>query len=563
MELKVKAYLNKLMLAINRCTKSNIIKLFWRRLVGNSRKEISIGNKLPYLRIFLIYFISYFFLILNFNGIYWDDYTLYNHSWKTLSNMFFQLSGYAGYFTAFTHYVLLKIGVYSYRILTFILMFLSGYFFSKILEKLPFLGKKDIYFLTIFFLIAPLFSARIALINFPYVLCNFLFYLAFFLLVKCEYELNLLRKLFISLIFFISFITNSILFFYSIVILYLFYKNYNNEIHLLDNIKKYIDSNSIFLILPIIFFTIKIIFFVPSGLNADYNKITLRGLLVARGKLQLFFNYNLIQILEETFIITINNYDLFIFITILFILTFRFFYFKEAGSDISDTKRNFLLLLLGIIVFSIGGYPYLVVNKMPHLNDWDSRHHLLLNFGFAFILYFGINLLFRGKLRTIAMVFVISIFIVFQIYQFYKYFVDYIYQQSIIENLKYSNIIRNNSTFVIENRLGSKMANGREFRFYELNGMSRMALNLDNRFYVLKESDIEKYTIYKNHREYNFYSWEYSKPVYIKIKNNFRGVSDRMLPEFLMLIIKFKYLKIFDNELFKIKVRDLVFIEQK
>ncbi|MCS6955192.1 MAG: hypothetical protein NZM44_02420, partial [Candidatus Calescibacterium sp.] len=125
-------------------------------------QNTNFGN---FLLIFGIYFLSNIFFISNTDGIYWDDWCLYNHSLDNIQQMFIEAVGYLGYPISYLHYYLTNVGIFSYRIITFICIFVQGIFLYKIFEKLEFLEKKHIPLLVTIFLISPLYSAKIALIN--------------------------------------------------------------------------------------------------------------------------------------------------------------------------------------------------------------------------------------------------------------------------------------------------------------------------------------------------------------------------------------------------------------
>lgn len=181
------------------------------------------SNKKVFWILFSIYFIVNIPFLLNYNGIYWDDWVIVDQDLETLNAMFTQAVGYAGYIISYLHYFMINyLGVFSYRVLTFLLLFFSGWFVYKILSDLSIFSSKDRFFLTIFFLVAPLYNAKVALINFPYTLFSFIFFLAFYLLSNTYENLVIRKRIFILSLFFISFLVNSILVFYAIVLIYIF-----------------------------------------------------------------------------------------------------------------------------------------------------------------------------------------------------------------------------------------------------------------------------------------------------------------------------------------------------
>src|ERR1035438_5806560 len=72
------------------------------------------------------------FLILN--SVFWDDWTVYHSSARTILSIF-RMNGTILSWVGYLHIAMLALGPWLYRILTFILMFLSGLLLWKILER--------------------------------------------------------------------------------------------------------------------------------------------------------------------------------------------------------------------------------------------------------------------------------------------------------------------------------------------------------------------------------------------------------------------------------------------
>jgi len=120
------------------------------------------------------------------------------------------------------------------------------------------------------------------------------------------------------------------------------------------------------------------------------------------------------------------------------------------------------------------------VGKVPSLNGsggWASRHQLLLPLSFSFILYYSFNIIsdalnLKQIARNIVLISFAALFVLFQVKEGVAYNVDYLYQQSIMENFKHSKVINENSTFIVKNNLRDRLAKYRRLRLYELNGLS-------------------------------------------------------------------------------------------
>src|SRR5580704_3333268 len=135
--------------------------------------------KYPYiLHAFILYTLANTFLLINFQGIYWDDWAIFNHKKETILSIFFQ-NGF--FWIGYLHVFLQKIGngVYIYRIFAFFVYFFSGIFLFYILKTIKYFDKQSIFFIVLLFLLAPVDYARIAIINIPAILSLFIFYFSF------------------------------------------------------------------------------------------------------------------------------------------------------------------------------------------------------------------------------------------------------------------------------------------------------------------------------------------------------------------------------------------------
>lgn len=518
------------------------------------------SNKKVFLILFSIYFLVNIPMLLNFKGVYWDDWTLVSQSIETLNRTFFDAVGYSGYVVSYLHYFMInELGIYSYRLFTFVLLFLSGWFVFKILSTISMFSLQDRFFITILFLTAPLFSAKIALIDFPYTFFSFLFFLAFLILSSYIYRLNLLVRIIVLIIFFFSFFVNSLLVFYALVLLYVYYKIYDTKLNFVKNSILFIQTKIDFILLPILFFVVKSIWFVSSGAHgSDYNKISILSMLNPTKYLFSFY-FSFI----EPIIISISNKNLVFFI--LFIIVVFIIFRKKSiliRNDVVDLKLNLVLLVLGTLIFILGSMPYIAVGKIPTLNDWDSRFQLLLPLGFAMVLFYGLKFIVRTEILNHLIIIFIFLFSFFHIKEQIKYNIDWFYQQSVIENFRYNEDIKNNTTFVVENMVHDKFAKNRVFRFYELNGMSKKAFNDDKRLFVNDKIELDLYNKYKYYDEYNFSSWIYDEPkkLIISKNSNFENLKNKEKNYYLF---KLKYFELFDRQKFASLVKNLIQIEVK
>ncbi len=509
-----------------------------------------------------IYLIANSFLLLNYNGIYWDDWGMYNHSFDTINNMFLQAVGNTAYPTSMLHYSLLNIGngVFGYRILTVVLLFLSGVFVFRILKTLNFLTNQDRLFITIFFLLAPLYSAKIALIDFPYTFYSTIFFFAFYLVAKYINNFGIMKRGLILFLFFVSFLVNSLLVFYAIVLMYMFYKLYNKQLTVIENLVKFIFTKIDFVFLPIFFYITKSLYFTPTELYAGYNTINVYNIINPT-----LYYLTFMDSFIEPIKLSLQNISFFI-ILFLIILILLSNLFSNQNNEMN--KKEVHLFILGFIIFFLGAFAYIAVNKLPAIYNWSSRFQLLLPLGFSFILYYGIqvisNLLnFKIVVKYFLFYILIFSFIVYNLKEQYKYNIDWIYQQSIIENFKNSSFIQDNSTFEVIINLDNKLAQKRTINFYEMNGWSKIAFSKDDKLFFIDYDKyaFEDYQKFIQYKQYNYSSWEKGDIIDIEISDNINSQFNKGRIKSFKYFLKLKYLELTNAEEFKKEIKDLVIIK--
>lgn len=508
-------------------------------------------------KLFYIYFFSNIFFLLNFEGIYWDDWTLYNVDTASMLSQF-KMNGtlIAGYI----HTILLNIsnGIFIYRLLVFITFFLSGIFIYKILSQ-QITTEKNSFWITLIYLTIPLNSAKIALINAPAIFNLFIFFTAFFLLTKYTSTLkSTLYRIIILCLFFISFTTNSLLVFYAIILFYLFYSIMidpevkNSEYIFINTIKKFVSTFLDFIVLPIMFYIVKTTYMIPSGLYETYNQINFD-----LEKIVNIINTSLTTSIYEPIYLSLQTsliywyIFLFVFITLLLII-----HNKIMSKE--PFYHYIIFTILGVLVYILAVFPYATVNKLPELSGWESRHQLLMPLGIAFILYAILS--FCSKLHKnishFLFLVLITIFTIQNMYNGYRYIKDWYYQVAMEENFKSLRIIQVNTTFIAKVTLNNSLANNRDLPFYEQNGRMKKVFGKDNRLMVEQKKDINLYKKYKNYSQYNFSSWQQREPQYIIISKN------HLLTNQSLYLFKMLYYQITDQQIFRSMAKKLIIIEE-
>ena len=215
------------------------------------------------------YIISHIGLFFIADAIYFDDWFIYGVGKRKIFEIFNQAGSFLP-FTSYLHAYLLPLGPWTYRILTFISFFVVTHLFDRIIFNSKLVNDEMRYVLVLFFTVLPFNIARVALINFPYTVCLTLFFIA--------WRYKHIRYIALPL-FFISFATNSLHFFYIIIMAH-FYHEFAKDFKW-RTILKFVKARLDYLSLPLVYFSIKYTYYVPFGDYLGYNgEFSLKNLLM-------------------------------------------------------------------------------------------------------------------------------------------------------------------------------------------------------------------------------------------------------------------------------------------
>ena len=498
----------------------------------------------------VVYFVSNMFLLLNVNGVYWDDYRLFPEPRTVVVNEFTQYGmpvfGYLHFF-----FVSIGNGVIAYRAATFFLYFIAGLSLYFTLLNIKALSKQDAFFVTILFLILPLNSARIALIDFSYCICYASFFVAFWLLtIYLKRAPNIFFRGSILLLFMFSFLTNSLLVFYVIPIFYLCYIAFlelsvNSVVF---NIKNIVTHYFDFLILPFSFWGLKKILFLPSpGYNEiDYDKVPsifhLAKSAICKPIADLFF---------------VSQQHPFYLITIVLLI---FILLNRHHQHVEKVSKSSVLFGLGVVFVILAIIPYALVGKVPDPGSFESRHMLLEPLGLSLVLYSLLTLLSRiDRVASHAvMVVFLSACILSNLSVQVWYLKDWFYQVALVENYKNNQIIKNNTTFIFQSNI--PLANRRPLTIYEHNAILSEVFHDERRFMVsesdLKDVNIDLIKDYCRRRTFFCTSWHESSPVFVNVQTTKTRISEM---DFFNLL----YLMLTNEKVFQREARTLIKVMTK
>ncbi|WP_345993673.1 hypothetical protein [Sulfurimonas sp. HSL-1716] len=504
---------------------------------------ISQTNK-RYMILFLIYCITNILNFLNYDGIYWDDYSLIGHDYSFIHNIFNQATGGLDFISPI-HGILLYFdnSIVIYRFITYFSYFFTGILIFKILQSLDKLRDEDIFCIVLLYLVIPLNSAKIALINLPSNFYLLLFFIAFFLFVKyIQNSQNIFKRILIYILFFLSFSVNSLLVFYGLVLLYALQYEFSKENFKIKSfLFKYID----FILLPIIYWLIKINYFPPYGAYENYNSIHFDLIKL----FDLFHRSIYSSFYEPAEIALLYSYKHLYFFTIVLLGLLYIFRNLQISKKISYT-----FIFIGISGFLFAVFPYIMVGKLPRVYDWDSRHQLLMPLGISILVYTSVQLMrkINNMFGKILLLSIISVFIMQSFYTSYRYNQDIFYQYAIENHLKKSELVKTHTTFLTDRKIMSCFSNYRTVRDYEYNGFLKNVFKNEKRAMFSK---LDTLNYYKNAQKnpINAEDWVYKKPVvFVDIDKNKKFELNYKT------IVQLFYYKFFNKEKFDLLIEQLI-----
>ncbi len=420
----------------------------------NFLKNLKKENKI-YFQLFCLYSISHIWILFLSNSLFWDDWHLKITSPEQL-DIYWKMVGapVRGMMIKF----LFNFGFYPYRILSFILLFINAIFLDKILKRIQIFNENIRFITCLIFLIAPFYIDRITIICFPYTLCTFLFFGAWYLQPK--------QKIISIALYLVSFSTNSLLVFYALPTIENFFLNYSFK---KKSIIEFFKNNIIFIIAPFLYYILKKIFFSPYGLFEGYNNWF---------SLENLFKTPFIQILDALYFK--SSFILFIPISVL-IFSYIFYNYIPIKGSSSDSKYSKTIFIIGIFSLFLGLFPYWFLNLIPSFNAaWMARHQLLMPLGIS-LLTASVLSKFKLPSRRILLSLLVTIAITVNLSNYFYFIQDHSKQIQIIKQLSNYKLNDNVDVVIFEDNTKEYNLKNRTYRTYEWQGILNEAYpnNLD------------------------------------------------------------------------------------
>ena len=400
-------------------------------------------NRFPW-KISLILYVCSFGLMLTFlDSYFWDDWKVYASLPKSEISKQFWDAGYM-FDRGFFELEILGSRPEIFRILTLICYFLSGWCLFYILSTLRFLSNQQVKIITLLFLVLPINSARVAMIDFAYAWALLLFYLSWYLLVKKESLITVLVAVALLVLSFGS--TAALIVFMALPCAHRLYLQLSEK---LMPIKRALLGNAgLLLIAPAYWF-------LDRRINPP------------RGNALVMYSLQTSGVIRALLLLLIS-------------LGISVWYLNVGRRDAIDSNR-YLLICCGFVSILIAAAPYVVaghlvdvsewmLNFVPRESDWQSRHQLTIGLGLS-VLIVGIlgELKSTFKRRTIFSI--IGVCVILNVTYMHAYFLDSLKQDQVMDAIAMNHELDTAKVIVIDDQAIRFNARGRGIRSYEWNAM--------------------------------------------------------------------------------------------
>lgn len=447
-----------------------------------------------WLFIILAYSLSYSLMLLN-NGIYQDDWTLYNMQRETIIAIYRDqghrwLAYFHNFLLSFDHAILI------YRSLVFSAYLLAALILNNLVKRIPFISDLDRVFLILCYAVLPVNNVRFLLINTPYAISDCLFWLACWSMVKYGETKKILFRVGALIAFFIAFDTNSFLVFYLLPLTYLmkdsFVKAGCLRVPNALDFSKVLCRRLDFVILPLCYWIPKSQLFVPHGAWEGYNQLTASSIALSPLFLLMSFQTSLFKVLDYS-VSSFSSVLLAFSIILAGVVHHKWGCREDTGEadPSSYDKYDGYLLYFGLVVFGLAVLPYNLVGLLPKLDNWHSRHQLLVPLGASFIIVYGLKVVgqklsLKGITRTVVMSLLLCQFIAINISDCVGLHLDWFKQQALLMHIRDNPVFALHTTFVFEDRTQVTNYIKRSYPVYQYAGMMKLTFGDQKRIGVDK-----------------------------------------------------------------------------
>jgi hypothetical protein len=401
-------------------------------------------HKFPLVKFGSLYLVSYGLMLFFLRTYFWDDWYIYfGRTDKEIENLLRQ-------HTDLPIRSFIELNIFGNRPELFhlgilVCYFLAGWCLFHILGTLKFLGNAQIEIITILFLVLPINSARVAMINLAYGLSLASFFAGWYFLVTKKSWMSACIAFILFICSFFS--TASMLVFFMIPVAHRAYLSFTQTTSIKTRVILF--SSAWAFTAPLYWFVSRR-FFPPQGAYLVMYSLQKSGIMRA-----------LILLILCCVIIA--------------------WYSKIGLRDVADSNR-YLLICIGIVITAIGAAPYIVaghlvdasewmLNFVPRASQWDSRHQLLLGLGLSTLIVgiLGeIDSTFKRRLVRVL----IGMFVLLNLTYMHSYFLDSMKQKEVMSAIEGNSEMKDSRVIMIHDLTTDRYnARGRDIRSYEWDAM--------------------------------------------------------------------------------------------
>ena len=412
------------------------------------------GSTFPWLQAMCMFGLSHLLVFAYLDTFFWDDYI--RGASKTVFAAQAKVAGFPPW-REFIEFSIFQNSAAAFHIMTPVCFFVAAFALHKVLRSNLPLSVPQINAVTLLFLMLPVNSARVAIIDFYYSFSYMLFFVAWSLLVSNKRYLQFLALP----IFWLSFGTSSLLPFFAIPLIHFGFLMFSSDQRLSS--RRLITWGALG-IMPVAFWIVRSQTF---GANVREYYVP-RPLGVIRG-------------------------GVFVAIAVLF-LTYGI---VKKKWNMSQNARP-LLIGWGVLSLAFGASAYMagghlvdlsdwIISFVPNFSDWDSRHQLLLPLGFSLIIVGALSGPAADNGRALKSAGVIAFAAISVILNFtfsQEYYLDSLKQNEVMDQFSELEELETNSNLMISDEAIRFNARGRVLRSYEWEAMLAKSAHGDKGFTV-------------------------------------------------------------------------------
>ncbi|MGL1902927.1 MAG: hypothetical protein OCC49_12370 [Fibrobacterales bacterium] len=492
------------------------------------------------------------------DGVFWDGWTLWNPSPGQHEAQYFQ-TGSIPYMYQIKALLSLSENPMFFRSITALCYTFISFALFKVLHSSTFFGKFESLAITLLFIALPLNTSKVCITNTNYAISLALFWAGWLVLIKYIESKNSIFRLSALLLFFISFLLNSLIALYSIPLLYLLYTNKTPLTF--RGIKQFCLTHGDFILTPLFFLILKSLFLKSSGSFANYNAITFENIALIPLHLATILQAVYIDLFKSSLITVFTGNMELLLIGISGILVFLA---RNQNSFMFISSRRKIVAIVMLYLITI--LPYLLVGKYPFSHIWNDRHQTLLPFVFSIATVWGVLSLsnylnFNTRIRQSILAGLIGLSLCASLNTWYNFHIDWLKELSIVENLKENKEIAQASTIIIDDNTIEMSAYTIAYTNYHVTGLFKWAYGNETRYVAYRnqfnESAITHHQEQRNKVMHNYSDWTPSQPDLLLT------ISPGETDLHLLRVIKLRLLKVIKPLQFKSQIKDIVSIENK